>query len=170
MFIGLLVALAVCNCEVLSQESCIAHYTEFEEGTFKNYTENRHKLYKTFYPPNGRLPYSVIVNYQSALPNGTIKNILYTNVSGYVSKDWVWLSSPVFFYIRPEYVNRITLFTLNYFRPWETPKVTLTVPTPCPRDTFQFLLEMTASVSCSQQMSGMIIHFSGLKLADMIFI
>ena len=57
--------------------SCVDNYIylDFEEQTFGNNSENRVKLYQAFYPPNNRLPYSVVVTYQSALPNGTRVNI-----------------------------------------------------------------------------------------------
>ena len=52
--------------------SYVDNYLDFEEQTFGNSIENRLKLYQAFYPPNNRLAYSVVVTYQSALPNGTI--------------------------------------------------------------------------------------------------
>ena len=145
-FLSLLFVLVVCNHNAVSRESCISEYTAFEEGTFKNNSRNRHELYKAFYPPNGHLPFSVKVNYQSASPNGTTK-LLLTNASGYINDEWIWLSSPVFYFVRPEYLNEATLWTLNYFRSWHPPYVTLEVPLPCLDVSFQFLLEMTTSVS-----------------------
>ena len=145
-FLSLLFVLVACNHDVVSRESCISDYTAFEERTFKNNSHNRHELYKAFYPPNGHLPYSVIATYQSASPNGTTKLIL-TNASGYINDEWIWLSSPVFYFVRPEYLNKAIVLTLNYFRPWHPPSVTLEVPLPCSDVSFQFLLEMTTSVS-----------------------
>ncbi len=55
--------------------SCVDNYLDFEEQTFGNNSENWLKLYQTFYPPNDHFPYSVVVTYQTVLPNGTKVNI-----------------------------------------------------------------------------------------------
>ena len=54
-----------------NESNCIDNYLDFEEKTFGNNSKNRVKLYQAFYPPNDHLPYSVVVTYQAALPNGT---------------------------------------------------------------------------------------------------
>ena len=128
------------------ESDCIYEYPEFEKKTFIDNSQNKHKLYKAFYPPNGHLPYSVVVKYQTVLPNGTSAYIL-TNGSNYVNEEWIWLSSPVFVFSRPEFLNKVILFTLNNFKNLDSPEVVLQVPYPCPNMTFDFLLEMTTSVS-----------------------
>ena len=58
-----------------NESNCVDNYLDFEEKTFGNNSKNRVKLYQAFYPPNDHLPYSVVVTYQAALPNGTGVNI-----------------------------------------------------------------------------------------------
>ena len=58
-----------------NDSSCVENYLDFEEQTFGNNSENRVKLYQVSYPPNVHLPYSMVVSYQAALPNGTKVNI-----------------------------------------------------------------------------------------------
>ena len=128
-----------------SDLKCIANYYHFEES-FINLTENRYKLYKVFYSPNGHLPYALEVVYQAVLPNGTECDIL-TEGSNYQNIYWIWVSSPLFLYCRPMYLNRLIFDALNYFRGWTTPNLSLKVYYPCPNMTFEFLLQMTASVS-----------------------
>ena len=128
------------------ESDCVYEYAEFEKKTFIDNSQNRNKLFKAFYPPNGHLPYSVVVKYQTVLPNGMSVYIL-TNGSNYVNEEWIWLSSPVFVFSRPEFLNKVIMLTLNNFKTWNAPEVVLQVPYPCPNMTFDFLLEMTTSVS-----------------------
>ena len=146
VFWGLLV---LCTCGAHSHTTgtkCVSDFLEFEQKTFINNTENRYKLYKIFYPPNGHLPFSVDVSYQSVLSNGTTVIIL-THRDGHMNKDWIWLSSPVFLLCKPVYWNRLIMYVLNYYKECETPDTQLNVPHPCPNVTFEFLLQITTSVS-----------------------
>ena len=117
---------------------CVSDFLEFEQKTFMNNTGNRYKLYKIFYPPNGHLPFSVDVSYQSVLSNGT-KAIILTHRDGHMNKDWIWLSYPVFLLCNPMYLNRLIMYVLKYFKGCETPYTPLNVPHPCPNVTLEFL-------------------------------
>ena len=133
----------VCGAHFNTEENrCFSSYKEFEKKTFMDNEDNTHKLYKVFYPPNGHLPYSVEVTYQTVLPNGTQVNIITQGI-----KVWIWLSSPIFLQIRPENLNKVILYTLYHFREWEPPNVDIQLPYPCLNVSFEFLLQMTASVS-----------------------
>ena len=76
-----------------NDSNCVGNYIDFEEQTFGNNSKNRMKLYEAFYPPNHHLPYSVVVTYQAALPNGTRVNIS-TNPNCPDRPVWRWVSSP----------------------------------------------------------------------------
>ena len=143
-FLGLLV---LCGAHSHATETkCVSDFLEFEQKTFINHTANRYRLYKTFYPPNGHLPFSVDVSYQSVLSNGT-KVIILTHSDGHVNKHWIWFSSPVFLLCKPLYLNRLIMYVLNYFKDCESPYVEIMVPYPCPNVTLEFLLQITTSVS-----------------------
>ena len=114
-----------------------------------NNTENRQKLSQAFYPPYGHLPYSVVVDYESIDANGSDVTLLST--PSCPRHELIWMSSIVFIYSRPEFLNKLSLYTLNYFEEWNPPKITILVPYPCSNVTTKFLLQMTTSVS-------MIIH------------
>ena len=143
---GLLVVLLVCGAnDNTTENNCISSYQEFEKKTFLNDTQNRNELFQVFYPQNEHSPYAVEITYQTVLPNGTYLNI---TQEGYCTIiKWRWISSPVFFYIRPEYLNSMVFFTLYYFKQWTTPSVTLKVPYPCPNKTQNLLAQMTGLVS-----------------------
>ena len=143
---GLLTVLLVCGDKVNTTENkCVSDYQEFEKKTFLNNTPNRNKLFQVFYPQNKHSPYAVDVTYQTVLPNGTESNI---TLKGYCAIiKWRWNSSPVFLYIRTEYLNSMVFFTLYYFKQWTTPSVTLKVPYPCPSETQNLLTQMTSLVS-----------------------
>ena len=126
--------------------SCVDNYLNFEKQTFGNSDDNRLKLYKAFYSANTHLPYSVMVTYQTVLPNRTHVNIS-TDPSCPYTQVWIWLSSPVFLYLEPTSLNRHTLYTLNYFEEWIPPHVTITVPYPCDDHMERVMQEMTSSVS-----------------------
>ena len=144
---GLLAVLLVCGAEDnTTDNNCVSSYEEFEKKTFLNNTQNRYKLYQVFYPQNGHLPYGVDVVYETLLPNKTVLNITYEDFECTTTK-WRWISSPIFLFVRPRYLNILVLLTLNYFREWTTPSVTLKVPYPCPNNTFDFLTQMTSLVS-----------------------
>ena len=124
---------------------CIEDYRTFEEVTFTNNTENRQKLSQAFYPPYGHFPYSVIVDYKSTDANGSEVTLLST--PSCPRPQLIWFSSIIFIYGRPEFLNKLSLYTLNYFQEWNPPKITIFVPYPCFNVRKKFLLEMTSSVS-----------------------
>ena len=127
-------------------------YAEFESTIVGSNTSGknlRNQLYEAFYAPNHHLPYSVIVTYQLILANGTRLNL--SSDHDCSSELWMWLSSPVFLVGDSTYVNCMLLFTLNYFKEWKPPHVTITMTTaPCPAEMEIFLSEMTASVSWTE--------------------
>ena len=125
-----------------SSVNCVEDYRKFEEMTFMNNTENRQKLSQAFYPPYGHLPYSVIVDYKSIDVNVTL-----LSTPSCPRHELIWFSSIVFIYGRPEFLNKLSLYTLNYFEEWNPPKITIFVPYPCSNVTTKFLLQMTSSVS-----------------------
>ena len=129
-----------------NESSCIDNYLDFEEQTFGNNSENRVKLYQTFYPPNDHLPYSVVVTYQAVLPNGTKVNIT-TNPSCPNRQVWLWVSSLILFPLDPTTLNHVALFTLNHFTEWVPPHLTIATPLPCSAKVEEFLTLMTTSVS-----------------------
>ena len=144
---GLLAVLVVCGAEQNTTENnCVSDYGDFEKITFLNNTQNKYKLYQVFYPQNGHLPYAVDVVYETLLPNKTVLNLTHEDFKCTTTK-WRWVSSPIFLSVRPRYLNILVLLTLNYFREWTTPSVTLKVPYPCPNSTFDFLTKMTSLVS-----------------------
>ena len=144
---GLLAVLLVCGAqENTTENNCVSDYQEFEKKVFINNTQNRYKLYQVFYPQNKHLPYGVDVIYETLLPNKTVLNITYRDFEC-TTISWRWISSPIFLFVRPRYLNILVLSTLNYFREWTTPSVTLKVPYPCPNHTFEFLTQMTSLVS-----------------------
>ena len=128
-----------------SSMNCIEDYRKFEEMTFMNNTENRQKLSQAFYPPYGHLPYSVIVDYKSIDANGSEVALLST--PSCPKAKLIWFSSIVFIYSRPEFLNILSLYTLNYFEEWKPQKIAIFVPYPCSNMTTKFLLQMTSSVS-----------------------
>ena len=148
---GLLVVLLVCGAQDNTTENnCVSSYEEFEKKTFLNNTQNRNKLFQVFHPQNGHSPYAVDITYLTVLPNGTEANITLEDLTYCTIIKWRWISSPILSCARPEYLNVVTFFTLNYFKPWTTPSVTLKVPYPCPSETSAFLNEMTSLVSSAK--------------------
>ena len=129
-----------------NESSCVDDYQDFEEQTFGNNSENRLKLYQAFYPPNDHLPFSVVVTYQTALPNGTRVNIS-TDPSCLDRQVWLWVSSPILFLLDPTELNRLALYTLNHFANWVPPHLTIATPPPCSAKAEEFLTLMTTSVS-----------------------
>ena len=129
-----------------NDSNCVGNYIDFEEQTFGNNSKNRMKLYEAFYPPNHHLPYSVVVTYQAALPNGTRVNIS-TVPSCPDRQVWLWVSSPALFLLSPTELNRIALYTLNHFTKWVPPSLTIATPLPCSVKAEGFLKLMTTSVS-----------------------
>ena len=129
-----------------NESNCVDNYLDFEEKTFSNNSKNRVKLYQAFYPPNDHLPYSVVVTYQAALPNGTRVNIS-TDPSCPDRQVWLWVSSPTLFFLDPTELNRLALYTLNHFTEWIPPHLTIATPLPCSAKAEEFLTLMTTSVS-----------------------
>ena len=145
---GVVTVLLVILCEAEANttvNNCVSDYEEFEEKTFNN-KGNRYKLYDVFYPPNGHLPYAIEVTYQAVLPNGTEYKITIYDGHCTIAK-WRWISSPLFMFVEPRIWNTLVLGTLNYFRSWTTPSVTLRVPYPCTSNTVDVLARMTSLVS-----------------------
>ena len=147
---GLLNVLPVCEADSNTlTSSCVSDYVEFEKATFGNNTHNRDRLYQALYPPYGHVPYSLLVTYKGVLPNGsetTCPRSPDTATCGDV--QWVWLSSTVFLYSRPDILNRLSLYTLNFFEDWKPETVTITVPCICnEREINKILLRVTTSVS-----------------------
>ena len=143
-----LVVLLMCSTAVGSEgqnTTCVSSYYQFEEAAITNDSENTDALFSTLYKPNQPLPYSVTVFYQVKLPNGTTQRI--SSDPNCPSELWQWTYSPVFLLAEPNLFNRFTAYTINYFRIWQSPTVTLTVPLPCEASTFDFLTRMTMSVS-----------------------
>ena len=157
---GLLAVLLVCGAEDNTTENnCVSDYQEFEKKVFLNNTQNRNKLFRVFYPQNEHSPYAVDVTYQIVFPNGTESNITLEGDCTIIK--WRWTSSPVLLFARPEYLNVVAFFTLNYFKPWTTPSVTIKVPYPCPNEICAFLSEMTSMVSTvvhNKTFSGTNVH------------
>ena len=147
---GLLAVLLVCGAhDNTTENNCVSSYEEFEKKTFLSNTLNRNKLFQVFYPQNEHSPYAVDITYQTVLPNGTESNITLEGLTYCTIIKWRWVSSPVFLFARPEYLNAIAFFTLNYFKEWTTPSVTFKIPYPCPCKTHDFLIQMTGLVSCT---------------------
>ena len=143
-----LLVLLMCSTAVGSEEqntTCVPSYYQFEEAAITNNSENIDALFSTLYKPNQPLPYSVTVLYQVRLPNGTTQRI--SSDPNCPSELWMWSYSPVFLVAEPSLFNRLTVYTMNYFKTWQSPTVTLTVPLPCETSTFDFLNTMTMSVS-----------------------
>ena len=125
---------------------CISDYNEFKNLTLNQGVygaRNRLQIFEAFYGPNVRLPYSVFVFYGTVLPNGTTENIISDKCAGRTA--WAWISSPLFLVIRAEYLNILSLYTLNHFYKLTTVTVTITVPRPC--KTEQLLAMFTSEVS-----------------------
>ena len=149
LLVCLLLPLLVGGSTVQQDLLCTDSYTEFESASVGSNvigSDIRNQLYKAFYAPNQHLPYSVLVTYQLVLVNGTRVNL---SSDPYCSTQlWMWLSSPVFLYFDNTNLNRLLLFTLNYFTELYPPHVTITTTTaPCPDKIEDFLSEMTVSVS-----------------------
>ena len=128
---------------------CTDSYAEFESASVGSNISGanlRSQLYEVFFAPNQHLPYSVIVSYQLVLANGTRLNL---SSNPYCSNElWVWVSSPVLHVSESTVINRILLYSLNYFMEWTPPHVTITTTVaPCHARMRDFLSEMTASVS-----------------------
>ena len=140
--------------------SCVDNYLDLEEQTFGNNSENRVKLYQVFYPPNDHFPYSVVVTYQAALPNGTEVNIS-TDPSCPDRLVWQWLSSPVLFLLDPITLNSRAFYTLNHFTEWVPPHLTIVTPLPCSAKVEELLTLMTTSVSST--MNIQCVHLNTLR-------
>ena len=127
---------------------CTDSYAEFESASVGSNISGanlRSQLYEVFFTPNNHLPYSVIVSYQLVLANGTRLNL--SSDQDCSSELWMWVPSPVFLGNDATYVNWYILFTLNYFKNWKPPHVTITTAVaPCPAKMRDVLSEMTSLV------------------------
>ena len=134
---------------------CTDSYAEFERasvGSNSSGFNTKNQLYTAFYPPNQHLPYSVLVTYQLVLANGTRFNLSSDQTCD--SELWMWASSPVFLLGDSTYLNRLVLFTLNYFIKWDPPHITITMVTaPCHTMMKDFLSEMTVAVGLNDTQS-----------------
>ena len=143
----MLVVVVAIGCRARSNTtviSCVSDYKELKEETFSCNTQNKQKLFQAFYPPYGHLPYSVIVSYKATFSNGTTAALF---TSSCHDLEFVWLSSVIFLYSRPKFLNRLSLFTLNYFEDWLPPNISIVIPYPCPNKTIDLLIQMTTLVS-----------------------
>ena len=155
---GLLAVLLVCGAEDNTTEyNCVSSYEEFEKKTFLNHTQNRNKLFQVFYPQNEHSPYVVEITYQTVLPNGTVLNITLEDDCTIIK--WRWISSLLFMLPKPEHINTAVFFTLNYFREWSTPSVSLKVPYPCPNKAQNVLSQMTNLVRVMYKLVRMYVYY-----------
>ena len=133
------------HCGTTSEmKSSIYEYSQFEKEVVTPAIQQ--KLLDVFYPPNEQSPYSVVVRYQTVLPNGTI-----INVSTDPTCDrqlWSWNSAITFQIAKPTNLNRYSLYLLNNFKSLEILHLDITVPPLHQNITFDFLLRLTSSVSC----------------------
>ena len=127
--------------------TCVSVYHEFEEAAITNNRGNIHSLFSVLYSPNRPLPFSVVILYQVQFPNGTTQQV--SSDTGCSSELWMWTYSPVFLWVEPSILNKMTLYALNGHEDWKSPTVTLTVPLPCQNVSYSFLNEMTMTVSWS---------------------
>ena len=148
---------------------CVDNYLDFEEQTFDNNSENRVTLFQAFYPPNDHLPYSVVVTYQAALPNGTKVNIS-TDPSCPDRQVWQSVSSPFLLVMNPTELNRLVPYTLNHFTEWVPPHLTIATPLPCSAEAEGFLKLMTTSVStCSSTVASSHVYIKFLVCSMLLF-
>ena len=149
ILVSLLLLILVSGSTAQEDPLCTDSYVEFESasvGSNDSGRDIRNQLYKAFYAPNQHLPYSVLVTYQLVLTNGTRVNL--SSDLDCSRELWAWLSFPTLLVGDTTYLNRLLLFTLNYFSEWHPPHITITTTTaPCPDKIKDFLSEMTASVS-----------------------
>ena len=129
----------------LETEPCINDYVLFEREVVKSDGKLTHQLKTAFYTPNKQFPYTVVVKYLKMSSNGT-QYIVSTDPTC-DSQLWSWNSANIFSIAKPTAANIYSLFTLNYFRPLKPPHVDIAVPHICPNVTYEYLLQMTASVS-----------------------
>ena len=138
-------AFTVSNRFSTTERSVNCDHRKFEAMTFVNNTKNRQELSQAFYPPYGHLPYSVIVDYKSIDVNGSEISLLST--PSCAKAKLIWFYSIIFVFMRPEFLNKLSLYTLNYFEEWKPHKIAIFVPYPCSNVTKKVLLQMTSSVS-----------------------
>ena len=154
VLICLLLPILVSGSTVQQSPLCTDSYAEFESasvGSNDSGRDIRSQLYKAFYSSNQHLPYSVLVTYQLLLTNGTRVN--FSSDPDCSSELWAWLSSPVFLYYSTTHLNRLLLFTLNYFMEHNPPHIIISMSiAPCSDKTLDFLSEMTASVGLCNSM------------------
>ena len=124
--------------------NCISNFFEFEKY-LKNNSQVQNKLHRIFNPPNQHLPYSVEVLYQTSDENGSLTAV--STESDCSRQVWMWLSSPMFVLMLPEHINRLSLYTLNYFASWKAKRTKITIATPCPDVEEELLFQVTAQVS-----------------------
>ena len=135
---------------IQQDQLCADSYAEFERSSVGSNVSGdnlRSLLYETFYAPNQRLPFSVLVTYQLVLDNGTRFNL--SSDQSCSTELWVWLSSAVFLSTisGDPYTYFFRFCTLD-FSEWDKPHVTITTTVPpCSDKILNFLSEMTASVS-----------------------
>ena len=129
--------------------NCVPNYFKLEQE-LKNDTKLQFNLHRLFYPPNSHPPYSIEVVYQMRDANGSITRVS-TNPNC-KKQLWLWVSSPIFIFIRPEHLARISLYTLNYFDKWKPQRIFITISEPCRNEMILLLKQLTAQVSACTAM------------------
>lgn len=148
---------------------CISDYNEFKNLTLNQGvygTRNRLQLFEVFYRPNLRLPFSVFVFYETVLPNSTTENIITGKCAGRTA--WAWISSPLFLVVRAEFLNPLSLYTLNHFNRFTTVTVAITVPRPC--KTEQLLAMFTSEVSQNHRHAHRYTHIHDVRTCISIIV
>ena len=142
--------------------NCVSNFFEFEKY-LKNNSQVQNKLQEIFNPPNQHLPYSVEVVYQTSNGNGSLTAV--STEPDCSEQVWMWLSSPMFIYAPPEFINHLSLYTLNYFSPWEAEEIHIPVARPCPDVKEKLLFQVTAQVSIGKgsRIKWSVYHKQGSK-------
>ena len=134
-------------CGMSTNNSCVTSFSAFQKAVIAD-DANVEGLAKAFYKANSPFPLSVKVVYHVNSSNGT--DIISTNPDCPTREEfWLWVPSPVFIFMSPTKLNLYALFTLNYFRNFQPPEVSISVPNICNTSTsqFNFLTDFTMRVS-----------------------
>ena len=124
--------------------NCVSNFFEFEKY-LKNNSHVQNELHRIFNPPNKHLPYSVEVSYQTSDGNGSLIDV--SSDAHCREEIWTWLSSPMFVFILPKHINRLSLYTLSYFDSLKATRTKITVARPCTGVEKELLSQVTAQVS-----------------------
>ena len=148
LFCATTVLLCVAGTGHRTPPNCVSNFFEFEKH-LKNNSQVQNELHGIFNPPNQHPPYSVEVSYQTPDGNGSLTAV--STEPDCSEQVWVWLSSPMFVLVLPKHINRLSLYTLNYFSPWEAEEINITVARPCPDAKEKLLFYVTAQVSIGKE-------------------